>query len=107
MRGKMKFAVCSLPLTIFCEEKPLKNRVFCQAASFEEFFREKSNLSRMNFTRFSAGLLPVRNSGKLFLSAMETTISEGHRSYLIVRNHEPKDAQTSSGAVVAMATMMP
>jgi len=78
----------------------LKNRVFCQAASFEEFFREKSTLSRMNFTRFSAEFLPVRNSGKLFLRAMETTISEGHRSYRIVRNHEPKEFHTRPGTVV-------
>jgi len=38
-----------------------------------------------------------RNSGNTFLKAMAVTCSEGHKSILGVRIHEPKEFQTSLG----------
>ena len=71
------------------------------------FFLEKSVLARMNFARIGTESFPMRNSGKVFFIAVETTISDGQMFGRIVRSHEPKDFQTVRGTLVDNATMIP
>ena len=61
----------------------------------------------MNFARFGAGEVSARNSGSVFRSAQATMASEGAMPGLMVRSHEPKEAITRPGTVVASDAMMP
>ena len=56
----------------------------------------------MNFARSGTGELSARKWGGVLRKAIAVTASDGTMPGRMVRSHEPKDAHTSSGTVVAV-----